>query len=77
MNDSKPADNLQSRLDRLEALYSEQDYTIQTLNNTVTQQDRELTALTLRLEQVQLQLQSLRSEAAGDLDPGFEQPPHY
>ena len=77
MNDSKPADNLQSRLDRLEALYSEQDYTIQTLNNTVTQQDRELTAQTLRLEQVQLQLQSLRSEAAGDLDPGFEQPPHY
>jgi hypothetical protein len=24
-----------------------------------------------------LQIQSLRSEVAGDVDPGFEQPPHY
>lgn len=77
MNDSKSVGNLQSRLDRLEVLYSEQDYTIQTLNNTVTQQDRDMTALALRLEQFQLQLQSLRSEVAGDVDSGFEQPPHY
>ena len=70
-------DGLQSRLERLEVLYSEQDYTIQTLNNTISQQDREIAALTLALERLRLQLQSLRSEAAADIDPGFEQPPHY
>jgi len=70
-------DSLQFRLERLEVLYSEQDYTIQTLNTTISQQDREIAALTLALEQLRLQLQSLRSEAASDIDPGFEQPPHY
>jgi uncharacterized coiled-coil protein SlyX len=69
-------DGLQSRLERLEVLYSEQDYTIQTLNTTISQQDREIAALTLALERLRLQIQSLRSEA-GDIDPGFEQPPHY
>ena len=70
-------DGLQSRLERLEVLYSEQDYTIQTLNTTISQQDREIVTLTLALERLRLQLQSLRSEAAADIDPGFEQPPHY
>ena len=68
---------LQSRLERLEVLYSEQDYTIQALNNTVSQRDREIATLTLAVEQLRLQIQSLRSEVAGDVDPGFEQPPHY
>ena len=70
-------DSLQARLEQLEALYSEQDYTIQTLNSTITQQDRAIASLTLAVEQLRMQLQSLRSEAAGDIDPGFEQPPHY
>ena len=69
--------SLQARLERLEELYSDQDYTIQTLNNTISQQDREIASLVLRLEQLRLQLQSLRAEAAGDIDPGFEPPPHY
>ena len=77
IKDNLAMDKLLSRLERLEVLYSEQDYTIQTLNNTISQQDRDLAALTLRLEQIQLQLQSLRSGAAGEVDPGFEKPPHY
>ena len=77
MNDNPAPDKLLSRLERLEVLYSEQDYTIQTLNQTVTQQDRDLASLTLRLEQLQLQLQSLRSSVSGDVDTGFEKPPHY
>jgi uncharacterized coiled-coil protein SlyX len=77
MNDDPAANSLQARLQRLEVLYSEQDYTIQALNNTVTQQDRELATITLRFEQLQQQLHSLRSEVAGDTDPGTEQPPHY
>ena len=70
-------DSLQSRLDRLEVLYSEQDYTIQELNDTISQQDRELTRLNINLEQLRLQMQSLRSELSPDINSGFEQPPHY
>jgi len=70
-------DGLQSRLERLEVLYSEQDYTIQALNNTIGQQDREIVALTLAVEQLRLQIQSLRSEAEAETSSGFEQPPHY
>lgn len=70
-------DSLQSRLDRLETLYSEQDYTIQALNNTISDQDRELSRLTLSLEQLRLQLQALRSDLTSDIDSAFEQPPHY
>lgn len=70
-------DSLQPRLDRLEILYSEQDYVIQALNDTISQQDREITRLNLNLEQLRLQMQSLRSELSPDSNPGFEQPPHY
>ncbi|MCP4470015.1 MAG: SlyX family protein [Gammaproteobacteria bacterium] len=71
------SDKLQSRLERLEVLYSEQDYTIQSLNNMIAQQDREISRLTLNIEQLRLRLQALTSEHSGDIDTGFEQPPHY
>ena len=70
-------DALQSRMERLEMLHSEQDYTIQTLNDTVAQQDQQIALLKLHLEQLQLQLQSLRTEPSGAVDNGFEPPPHY
>jgi SlyX protein len=70
-------DSLQPRLDRLEVLYSEQDYIIQALNDTISQQDRELTRLNVNLEQLRMQMQSLRSELSPDINSGLEQPPHY
>jgi uncharacterized coiled-coil protein SlyX len=70
-------DSLQPRLDRLEVLYSEQDYIIQALNDTISQQDRELTRLNVNLEQLRMQMQSLRSELSPDINTGSEQPPHY
>ena len=70
-------EDLQSRLERLEMLHSEQDYTIQALNDTVAQQDLEISRMKLQLEQIQRQLQSLRSEQPGGVEPGFEPPPHY
>jgi len=70
-------DSMQPRLDRLEILYSEQDYVIQALNDTISQQDREITRLNINLEQLRLQMQSLRSELSPDINAGFEQPPHY
>ena len=70
-------ESLQPRLDRLEVLYSEQDYIIQALNDTISQQDRELTRLNVNLEQLRMQMQSLRSELSPDINTGSEQPPHY
>ena len=70
-------DSLQPRVDRLEVLYSEQDYLIQALNDTISQQDREITRLNLNLEQLRLQMQSLQSELSPDINSGSEQPPHY
>lgn len=71
------SDGLQSRLERLEVLYSEQDYTIQSLNNMIAQQDREIAQLSLHIEQIRIRLQALASENSADIDTGFEQPPHY
>ena len=70
-------DSLQPRLDRLETLYSEQDYIIQALNDTISQQHREITRLNLNFEQLRSQMQSLRSELSPDINSGSEQPPHY
>jgi len=70
-------DSLQPRLDRLEVLYSEQDYIIQALNDTISQQDREITRLNLNVEQLRMQMQSLRSEFSPEINSGSEQPPHY
>ena len=71
------SDRLQSRLERLEVLYSEQDHTIQSLNDVIAQQDREISRLNLDIEQLKLRLQTLTSDLSDDIDPAFEQPPHY
>jgi len=67
----------QARLDSLELLYSEQDHTIQTLNDIVAQQSQEISRLNLQMEQIKLQLQSLKSESATETGSEFEIPPHY
>jgi uncharacterized coiled-coil protein SlyX len=73
--------SLQSRLDKLELLYSEQDHTIQTLNDMVAQQGQEISRLHSRLEQIKAQLHSLKIEAASEVESPshgeFEIPPHY
>jgi uncharacterized coiled-coil protein SlyX len=67
----------QARLDSLELLYSEQDHTIQTLNDIVAQQSQEISRLNLQMEQIKGQLQSLKSESATEIGSEFEIPPHY
>ena len=67
----------QARLDSLELLYSEQDHTIQTLNDIVAQQSQEISRLNLQIEQIKGQLQSLKSESATEIGSEFEIPPHY
>jgi uncharacterized coiled-coil protein SlyX len=69
--------SLQTRLDKLEALYSEQDHTLQTLNDLVAQQSQEISRLYSQLDQIKAQLQSIKTESASEIDSGFEIPPHY
>ncbi len=71
------SDSLQNRLDSLEILYSEQEYTIQSLNQTVTQQDREISRLNLRVERLGEQLRVLKDETGSEVSPETEIPPHY
>ena len=70
-------ESLEAKLNRLETLYTEQEYTIQTLNNMVAQQDQEISRLSFNLEQLKDQLQALKSDGSSDTDPGSEKPPHY
>ena len=70
-------ESLESKLANLEMLYSEQDHIIQTLNDVVSQQDREITRLNLAIENIQAQLKSLKPELSEDINPAFEKPPHY
>lgn len=70
-------ESLDAKLSRLEILYTEQDYTIQTLNNMVAQQDQEISRLNISIEHLKVQLQSLKTDTSSDIDTGFEKPPHY
>ena len=69
--------SLQTRLDSLELLYSEQDHTIQALNDIVAQQSQEISRLNLQMEQIRDRLQSLKTESASEEGSDFEIPPHY
>ena len=71
------SETLESKLERLETLFSEQDHTIQTLNDMVAQQDQEISQLNISLELLKDQLQALRTELSSDIDTGNEKPPHY
>lgn len=67
----------QARLEKLEVLYSEQEYTVQALNATVAQQEREIIRLGRNLERLGEQLQSIRKGLGDDISPEVDKPPHY
>ena len=71
------SETLESKLERLETLFAEQDYTIQALNDVVAQQDQEISQLNISLELLKDQLSALRTELSSDIDPVVEKPPHY
>lgn len=68
---------LHARIDHLEALYSEQEYTVQALSDMVAQQDREISSLTLGIEMLKDQIKALKTELPGDISSDNEKPPHY
>jgi len=68
------ANNLSERIDALEMRLTYQDVTIETLNQTITEQWRQIDALTRQLAELKERLQEAESNAPG---PPNEPPPHY
>jgi uncharacterized coiled-coil protein SlyX len=61
---------------KLEMLFSEQEHTLQTLNDIITRQDRDLAKLMLDFESLKLQYIDLKSQLP-DQQTISEPPPHY
>jgi len=70
------AKDIKAQITRLETLYTEQEYTIQALNQITIRHDHEISQLRSELQLLDRQFRSLRenfpSQGAGD-----EKPPHY
>lgn len=64
------------QLAKLEMLFAEQEYTVQTLNDIVTRQDRDITKLKLDFEMLKLQYLDMKSQLP-DQETAPEIPPHY
>ena len=69
---------IEKKLTALESLYSEQEYTVITLNKIVSRQDQEIARLSVELTWVKSQLLNLKEHLPND-QPGLtdEKPPHY
>jgi SlyX protein len=65
---------LAERIDTLETRLAYQDDTIETLNQTITAQWKQIDVLTRQLAQLGERLQEAEANAPG---PGNERPPHY
>ncbi len=69
--------SLEVKLAHLETLFAEQDYTIQSLNDVVAQQDQEISRLNISIEQIKVRLQELKEVLDPGISADFEKPPHY
>jgi SlyX protein len=70
--------DLSERLDELESRLSFQDDLIESLNQVITRQDRDLARLTLRLQGLLARIDDItESETVPGDSPGHEVPPHY
>ena len=65
---------LGERIDAMETRLAYQDDTIETLNQTITAQWKQIDALTRQLAQLGERLQEAEASAPG---PANERPPHY
>ncbi len=65
-----------ARINRLEIMLSEQEYTIESLNSVITRQTRDILELNQQLELLRLQLTELKKQQPQPtvID---EKPPHY
>ena len=68
--------NCEDRVTQLEMLFSEQEYTVETLNTIVTEQARTIELLSAQLQALKDQLQEIKHQVPGS-SAGDEKPPHY
>ena len=68
------AGDLSKRMDALEMRLTYQDVTIETLNQTITEQWKQIDALTRQVAELKERLQEAGRHAPG---PANEPPPHY
>ena len=66
--------DLSERVDALEARIAYQDDTIETLNSTITEQWKQIDALTRQVAALNDRLQETEARSPG---PANERPPHY
>ncbi len=71
------SDTLQARLNQLEMLYSEQDHTIQALNDMVARQNLEIFRLNTSIEHLKTEMLMLKTDSSADMGSNYEKPPHY
>ena len=69
-------EDISTHITRLEMLYSEQEYTIQALNQITTRQDQEISQLKSDLQLLKRQLLDLKSDLPQQ-SSNDEKPPHY
>lgn len=64
---------------KLEVLFAEQEYTVQTLNDIVTRQDRDIAKLKMDYQDLKSQYLDLKSQLPDQsgLGENTEVPPHY
>ncbi|MGD2128100.1 MAG: SlyX family protein [Lysobacterales bacterium] len=68
----------EERMQELESRLAFQDDLIESLNGVVVRQDRELTRLVRRLDELERKLAEMAEAAAlSGTPPGHEVPPHY
>jgi SlyX protein len=65
---------MSERIDALEMRLAYHDVTIETLNQTITEQWKQIDALTRQVAELKERLQEAESHATG---PANEPPPHY
>lgn len=66
------------KLTELETLYSEQEYTVHTLNEIVIRQDKEISRLSIDLKWLKQQLIALKDQIPAPGDNNVDEtPPHY
>lgn len=66
-----------NRISKLEILFSEQEYTIETLNTVITRQNRDIDWLQQQVELLQIQLREMKKMEPENQQPVDEKPPHY
>lgn len=70
------AEDLIKRIDKLEMLFAEQEYGVESLNQVVTRQAQDIDALGQSIDHLKKQIEDLK-QMAPDNAVWEEKPPHY